>query len=123
MEKRKPFAIAALVLALLPLALLLFIPVKSMSAIETEVIVLLVMEVAAVVCGILGVKASKGMAITGIVVGILLAILFAIALLGFKVIKNATDCVDNGDGTATCQVMGQEMDIDMNMLTEEQIRK
>lgn len=123
MEKKKPFAIAALVLALLPIVLLLFIPVKTLDAIQTEVIVLLVMEVAAVVCGFLGVKASKGMAITGIVVGILFAFLFAMALLGFKVIRNATDCVDNGNGTATCQVMGQEMEIDKNMLTEEQMRK
>jgi hypothetical protein len=50
-------------------------------------------------------------------------VLLSLSLAGFALMSKAEDCVDNKNGTATCQVMGQEMEIEDMFLTEDQYKK
>lgn len=122
MKNKKNLGIASLVLSIVSLIPLLLSPADLTTA-EIIVVVALLLAIVSVVLGFIAKKDAKGLSIAGIVIGIISAILLCFALVGFSAYKNAQDCVDNGDGTATCKVMGQDMVIPDVYLTDDQMEK
>ncbi len=133
-------AVASLVLVTVAVLIMLFWPDVDTVSIACALIGLC--GVAAVVCGAVGksqIKKSKeegkGMAIAGIIMGVILAIMGVMSYAGFQVIKDVafndqvyckqvSSCVDNGDGTSTCLFMDQlEMPCTTEYLTEAQFKK
>lgn len=121
MKNKKVFGILALVLALLPIVAMFFI--NDLSILKTFIVVSILLEIAAVVCGFIGKKEAKGLSIAGIVIGIIGTILLCFALIGFSAFESATDCVVKGDGIAVCNYMGQEIEVPVEMLSEDQMKK
>ena len=121
-NSKKTLGIVALVLAILSLCPLVigFETIKATMILEC---VALLFGVCAAVLGFVSKKDAKGMAIAAIVIGIISMVFVGLSLLGLTAISKATDCVDNGDGTATCQYMGQELEIPTDYLTEDQMKK
>lgn len=122
MENKKKFAVASLVLSLLSLALLIVLP-DSMTGIQVCICIGILLCIVGVILGIVGKDGSKKLAISGIVIGVLSFAVLCFLLVGSMIIKNATDCVDNGDDTSTCKYIGQEINIPNSMLSEEQKNK
>ena len=118
---KKTFAALSLILALAPF-LTVFIPVKSIDIISILVIVFIVCELLAVIFGIIGIKGSKGMSIAGIVIGIIMVILSVVIFAGLKLIKDAKNCVNNGNGKATCKILDSDIDIPTFLLKESQMK-
>ena len=122
MENKKKFAVASLVLSLLSLAPLRVLP-DSMKGAQIFVCIGILLGIVGVVLGIVGKSASKKLAISGIVIGAISCAILCFTLVGFMAMENATDCVDNGDGTSTCKYIGQEINVPNSMLSEEQKNK
>lgn len=122
MENKKKFAVASLVLSLLSLALLIVLP-DSMTGIQVCICIGILLCIVGVILGIVGKDGSKKLAISGIVIGVLSFAVLCFLLVGSMIIKNATDCVDNGDDTSTCKYIGQEINVPNSMLSEEQKNK
>ncbi len=121
-NNKKTLAIVALVLAILSLCpfVLGFETIKATMILEC---VALLFGACAAVLGFVSKKDAKGMAIAAIVIGIISVVFVGLSLLGLAAMSKATDCVDNGDGFATCQYMGQELEIPTDYLTEDQMKK
>ena len=122
MENKKKFAVASLVLSLLSLAPLMVFA-SSMTGIQVCSCIGILLCIVGVILGIVGKDGSKKLAISGIVIGILSFTVLCFLLVGSMIIKNATDCVDNGDDTSTCKYGGQEINIPNSILSEEQKNK
>ena len=122
MEKKKRFAVASLVLSLMSLIPILISP-NSLNGAQIFAIVGIFLGIIGVILGFVGKSASKGLSITGIVIGIISVVFLCFALIGFVAIKSATDCVDNGDETSTCNYLEEELQVPNSMLSEEQMRK
>lgn len=118
---KKTCAILSLVLAILPV-IVLFLNV-SLSTLKTITLIAIVVEIAAIVLGFVSKKEAKGMAIAGIIIGFLVIVLFAFELIGIKGMTEAKNCVDQGNGTAICEFMGKELEVPMQYLTEDQMKK
>lgn len=118
---KKTFSVLSLILALAPF-LMVFFPAKSIDTIVIFVVVAMVCELLAVIFGIIGIKGSKGMSIAGIVIGIIMVILSVIILSGLKLIQGAKDCVDAGNGKATCKIMDNDIEIPTRMLKDSQMK-
>ncbi len=134
-KKTNTLAIVALVLLIVNVALL-WVP----SDLIEPTYVIVGMVVLAIIQTIIAGVAKKqiranenekgmGMAKTCFVLGILAAVFFSISLFGLYIINNdemrnnyicpqATNCVDNGDGTSTCKFSGD--DIICNNKTEQE---
>jgi len=121
-DKNKKFAIASLVMSIISLIPVIISP-DSLSGAQIFVIIGIFCAIIAIVLGFLGKSASKGLAISGIVIGVLSCIVLCLAMIGFFGIKSATDCVDNGDETSTCSYLGEELIVPNSMLSEEQFKK
>ena len=63
------------------------------------------------------------MALAGIIIGFIAIVLFALELIGIKGMTEAKNCVDQGNGTAICEFMGKELEVPMEYLTEDQMKK
>ena len=74
------------------------------------VIAAMVCELLAIIFGFIGKKAAKGMSIAGIIIGIIMFIISIIVFAGFKLIMSAKDCVDNGNDTATCKLLDNDVE-------------
>ena len=99
MDKKKMGTIG-LVLAILTF-IPLVAPLSSLSVALVITIIGIVVAIASIICAIIAFKESKGKAIATIIIAIISTILLFFAILGFTGIKNATDCVDNGNGIST----------------------
>ena len=121
MKNKKTFGILSLVLSIVSLFALVLAP-DDISVAEILVVVFFLIAIASVVFGFIGKKDAKGLSIAGIVIGIISFVLLGLALLGFYGIKNCTDCVSNGDGTATCDYMGTELKAPIRYLRQDQMR-
>lgn len=122
MEKGKKLAIASLVVSIMSLVPIIITP-DSLTGAEIFVVVGIFLGVIGIVLGFIGRKEAKGLAISGIVIGIITCVILCISLIGFSAIKNATDCVDNGDETSTCNYMDQDLEVPNSMLREDQMKK
>ena len=93
MKNKKVFGILALVLALLPIVAMFFI--NDLSILKTFIVVSILLEIAAVVCGFIGKKEAKGLSIAGIVIGIIGTILlcFALILCFHEDMTNLVECL------------------------------
>ena len=136
-QKTNSLAIAAIVIAVVNVVLL-FMP--EIDGVPTTYIIvgMLVLAIVQIVVASVAKKqiakdnTQKGMGLakTGLTLGILAAVFLSISLLGLYILNNdemrntyicpqATDCVDNGDGTSTCKFSGN--DIICNNKTEETV--
>ncbi|MGM9877904.1 MAG: hypothetical protein ACI33S_04560 [Bacilli bacterium] len=122
MENKKKFAIASLTLSILSLIPLIISP-ESLTGAQIIVIVGIILGIIGIVLGFIGKSASKGLAIIGIVIGIISCVILCFSLIGFFSIGKATDCVDNKDGTSTCNYLGQELQVPTTMLREDQMKE
>lgn len=122
MENKKKFAVASLIFSLLSLIPLIICP-DSITGAQIFVIIGIILGIIGAILGFIGKGASKGLAISGIVIGIISCVVLCFSLIGFSAIKDATDCVDNGDGTSTCIYLGEELQVPNSMLREDQIKK
>ena len=119
----KKMSIASFVCAILA-ALILLVPSGSITFIMGIFVVGIILAIVAVVLGVISMKdGKKKMSIASIVIGSIVFVLLSLSLAGFALMSKAEDCVDNKNGTATCQVMGQEMEIEDMFLTEDQYKK
>ena len=122
MKNKRKMALVSLILAIISLVDLVFVA----DTIVQEEIIVLVCFVLAIVGAILGYisrKDGKGLAIAGMIIGIVSLVLTLLTLLGLTVYAKVGDCVDNGDKTATCKYNGQEVVVPINYLTDEQLVK
>lgn len=119
MKNKKKFAIASLILSLLSLVPLIIRP-NSLTGAQIFVIVGIFLGIIGAVLGFIGKSASKGLSISGIVIGIISCVILCFSLIGFSVYENATDCVDNGNGTSTCNYSEEEVEVPTSMLREDQ---
>lgn len=136
-KKTNTLAIVALVLLIVNVLALFFAPADTMNIFTYIIIGMIVIAIIqTIVAGVAKkqIRANEnekgmGMAKTCFVLGILAAVFFSISLLGLYMINNdeirnsafcpqATDCVDNGDGTSTCKF--SSFDIICNNKTEQE---
>ena len=122
MDNKKKIAVASLTMSLLSLVPVIISP-ESLTGTMAFVAVGILFAIVGVILGFIGKSASKGLSISGIVIGIISFGFLCMALVGFMAIKNVTDCVDNGDQTSTCNYMGVEIEVPNGMLSEEQMKK
>ena len=122
MENKKKFAVVSLVLSILSLAPLIVLP-DSMTGIQICIGIGIILGIVGIVLGVVGKSASKKLAISGIVIGVLSCAILCFLLFGLSVAMNSTECVDNGDNTSTCKYIGEEINIPNSMLSEEQKNK
>ena len=122
MSKKKRMAKASLVLSIISL-IPLIINLNNLIAAEVLIIVGIIIAIVSVILGFTAKSEAKGLSIAGIIVGIFSLIVLCITLMGFLAIKNVKDCVDKGNNTATCSYMGQEIEVPIPYLTEEQMKK
>ena len=66
----------------------------------------LVGAIFAIIFAIVGMKASKGMSIAGLIIGIIGVIFMGIMVLGTSVIAGLENCVENTNGNVTCEMAG-----------------
>ncbi len=121
MDKKK-MGTASLVLSLVSLFPLLLSPSNIKTA-EIFVVVFVILAIASIILGFMSKKEAKGLAISGIVIGIISLIFLCLALIGFVGISNATNCIDNGDETSTCMYNGVEIEVPNIYLREDQKEK
>ncbi len=122
MKNRKKIAIASLTLSLLSLIPAVIFP-GSLTGAMIFTIIGIFIAIIGTILGFIGKSASKGLAISGIVIGIISCVYLCWLLIGYFVLKNATDCVDNGNGTSSCNSFGQELEVPNSMLREDQMKK
>ena len=97
---------------------------NSLIGIEIFIIIGIFLAIAGIVFGFIGKKGSKGLSIAGIIVGFVAFGILCLSLIGIIGIeKFAKNCVDNGDGFATCEYLDQELEVPVNYLKEEQMKK
>ena len=134
-KKTNTLAIVALVLLIVNVALL-WVPSDLIEPTYVIVGMVVLAIIQTIVAGVAKkqIRANEnekgmGMAKTCFVLGILAAVFFSISLFGLYIINNdemrnnyicpqATNCVDNGDGTSTCKFSGD--DIICNNKTEQE---
>ena len=122
MENKKKLAIASLVLSIVSLLPLIIVP-ASINGAKIFIAICIFISIIAIILGFLGKNASKKLSIAGIVIAIISCFILSLSILGITAIEKATDCVDNGDGTSTCNYLGEELIVDNSLLTEEQMNK
>lgn len=122
MKNKKKMAIASLIISIISLTPFIILP-DSLSGTQIFVIVGILLAIAGAILGFVSKSEAKGLAIAGIVIGIISCVILCFSLICFIGIKNATNCVDNGNGTATCDYLGQELEAPISYLTEEQMKK
>lgn len=122
MKNKKKFAIASLVMSIVSLIPLIISP-NSLNGTLVVVIIAIFVAIVSAIFGFIGKSASKGMAISGIVISIISCVVLCFSLIGFQAIKNATDCVDNGNETSTCNYLGEELEVPNSFLREDQMKK
>ena len=122
MKNKKKIAIASLIVSILSLIPLIITP-DSLTGTLIFIILGIFMGIIGGILGFIGKSEAKGLSISGIVIGIISCVVLCFSLVGFSVIKDATDCVDNGDETATCNYLGEELEVPTSMLREDQIKK
>lgn len=118
---KKIFGILSLILSLAP-CLIIFFPAKNLDTVVMFVIAAMVCELLAIIFGFIGKKAAKGMSIAGIIIGIIMFIISIIVFAGFKLIMSAKDCVDNGNDTATCKLLDNDVEIPTRLLKDSQMK-
>ena len=118
---KKIFGILSLILALAP-CLIIFFPAKTLDTVVMFVIAAMVCELLAIIFGFIGKKTAKGMSIAGIIIGIIMFIISIIVFAGFKLIMSAKDCVDNGNDTATCKLLDNDVEIPTRLLKDSQMK-
>lgn len=119
---KRTFGILSLVLAIVSILTLMF----TTGTIERATLFVgigLVLAVVSIVFGFIGKSEAKGLSIAGIIIGIISFILVGLSLIGLIGMKNATDCVDNGNGTSTCTYMGTEIEVPNSYIKEDQWKK
>ena len=121
MDKKK-MGVLSLVLSLVSFATLL-IPSRNLSVVIVIVIVGIILAVAGVVLGFKAKSEAKGLSVAGIIIGIISAGALLLALVGFFAVKNVTDCVDKGNGTATCTYANQQISVPTDYLKSSQYKK
>ena len=102
---KKIFAILSLILSIISLVPMFISPDTANSAM-IYIAVFILIAIVGIVFGIIGMKASKGMGITGIVIGAISLIALSLSILGLVAFKSFTNCVDQGNGMAKCEFMG-----------------
>lgn len=122
MKNKKKLAIVSLVLSIVSLIPIIILP-DSLTGAQIFVIIAILLAIAATILGFICKSEAKGLSIAGIVIGIISCVILCFSLIGFIGIKNATNCVDNGNGMATCDYMGQKLEFPTSYLTEEQMKK
>lgn len=122
MNNKKFFGVASLVISLLSLIPVVISP-DSLTGAEIFVVIGIILAIVGVVFGFIGKSLSKGLSISGIVIGFISCILLCFTLIGLTAIKNATDCVDNGNKTSTCSYLGTEIEAPNSLLRDDQMRK
>jgi len=119
----KKMSIISLVLAIISI-FTLFVGGGSISFIMGVYVVGIILAIGAVVLGSISLKdGRKKMSITSIVIGLIVAVMLFLALMGFVLMSKAEDCVNNKNGTSTCDVLGQEMEVENIFLEEDQYKK
>ena len=119
---KKSIAIASLILAIISLVPMIFAP-NSLDGAIIYTIVFIIIAVVAVILGFVGKSASKGLGVAGIVIGMISVVLLGLAVFGYFGMKNATNCVDQGNGTYKCELLGQETEVPASFVREDQIKK
>ena len=114
---KKKLAIASLVLAICSIIPMIVGP-NTLNGMLTFCLIGVGLAIAAVILGFIGKSASKGMGITGIVIGIISGLLLSFTIIGIAGMKNVTNCVDQGNGTSKCELYGQEVEIPNEYLTD-----
>lgn len=122
MKNKKKLAIVSLIMSIVSLTPLIIAP-DSLTGAQIFVIIGILLAIVGAVLGFVCKSDAKGLSIAGIVIGIISCAILCFSLIGFIGIKNATNCVDNGNGMATCDYMGQELEVPTSYLTEEQMKK
>ena len=119
---KKTFATLSLILAIISILTLVF----TTGTIERATLFVgigLALSVISIVFGFIGKSEAKGLSIAGIIIGILSFVLVGLSLIGLIGMKNATDCVDNGNGTSKCVYMGTEIEVPNNFIKDSQWKK
>ena len=107
MNNKKTFAIASLVLSIAAIVVPFFtFGTVNMDIIKISCFAGLVGAIFAIIFAIVGMKASKGMSIAGLIIGIIGVIFMGIMVLGTSVIAGLENCVENTNGNVTCEMAG-----------------
>ena len=122
MKNKRKMAIASIVLSVVSLPPFVIAPEKIEVA-QLFIVICVLIAIVGAILGYISKKDGKGLSIAGIVVGIISCILLIISLIGFLLFSKVSDCVDNGDDTATCQYAGQTVNVPINYLTDEQMKR
>lgn len=122
MKNKKKFGVASLIVSILSLIPLVITP-DSLTGAQIFVVIGVVLGIIGVILGVIGKSVSKGLSISGIVIGIVSCVILCFSLIGFFVIKDATDCIDNGNETSTCNYFGEEIEVPNSMLREDQMKE
>lgn len=122
MKNKKNFAVASLILSLLSLIPLIITP-DSLTGAKIFAIIAIFLGIAGIVLGFIGKSTSKGLSISGIILGIISCIILFTSLMGLLMIEKVTNCIDNGNGTSTCSYLEQQIEVSNSLLREDQIKK
>ena len=122
MNKKKNLAIISLALSIIAFIPAFILP-KSLEASQIFCLVFILIALIGIILGFLSRKEAKPIAVSGIVFGILAIILLGVIMFALFQIKNTKDCIDNGDGSATCEIWDDEIKLPIEYLTEEQLKK
>jgi len=139
-NKNNIISIVSLVAVIIALAVLIIWPDGDTIILGCGIIILI--SIVAIVCGFIGrsqIKKTnekgKGLALTAIILGFIVCIFSAYTMLIFSAIKDVnfndttlcpkvSNCVDNGDGTSTCDFQDiYEIPCSTENLTSEQFKK
>lgn len=121
-DKKKKIAICSFIMSLVSLIPAIILP-DSLIGAEIFIIIGMLLAIAAIVLGFVGKSGAKGFSIAGIVIGIVSLIVLCLSIIGILGMKSAKNCVDKGNGMATCEYMGQEVEVPTTYLTEEQMKR
>ena len=123
-DKKKIFAIAGLVLAIVVAVVTNLLPVTDINKVIVIAYVGFGLEVVAVILGIMGLKGNKTVAVIAIVIGAIIGGFTLLGGFGLQIMTKATDCVPSKtEGTYVCKYAGADLEVPGEYLRDDQIKK
>lgn len=123
-DKKKIFAIAGLVLAIVVAVVTNFLPETDINKVIVIAYISCALEVVAVILGIMGLKGNKAVGIIAIVIGALYGGFTLLGAFGLQMMTKATDCVPSKTaGNYTCKYAGADFEVPEEYLRDDQIKK
>lgn len=123
-DKKKTFAVIAIILAAFGFLITNVLPDGEINYVIGVAVAATLVEVGAIVFGILGLKGNRTLAIIAIVIGAIWGGFTLLGGLGLSFMTQATDCVPSKTpDTYTCKFQGQDIEVPKSYLRDDQIKK